>query len=39
LVSIQDVIDDIKVIGEDLENVEKICDKINCGALSFAFVA
>ncbi len=35
----QDVINDIKVIEEDLENVEKKCEKINCGALYDAIVA
>ena len=27
----QDVINDIKVIEEDLENVEKKCENVNCG--------
>ena len=35
----QDVINDIKVIEEDLENVEKKCEKVNCGALYDAIVA
>ena len=29
----QDVIHDIKIIGEDLENVENKCEKVNCGAI------
>ena len=35
----QDVINDIKVIEEDLENVEKKCEKVNCGALYDAIIA
>ena len=35
----QDVIQDIKVIEEDLENVEKKCEKVNCNALYDAKVA
>jgi hypothetical protein len=35
----QDVIQDIKVIEEDLENVEKKCEKVNCYALYDAIVA
>ena len=35
----QDVIQDIKVIEEDLENVEKKCGKVNCNALYDAIVA
>ena len=35
----QDVIQDIKVIEEDLENVEKKCEKVNCSALYDAIVA
>ena len=35
----QDVINDIKIIEEDFENVEKKCEKVNCGALYEAIVA
>jgi len=35
----QDVIQDIKVIEEDLENVEKKCEKVNCNALYDSIVA
>ena len=35
----QDVIQDIKVIEEDLENVEKKCEKVNCNAQYDAIVA
>ena len=35
----QDVIHDIKIIEEDLENVEKKCENVNCGALYDAIVA
>ena len=28
----ENVINDIKVIEEDLENVEKKCEKVNCNA-------
>jgi hypothetical protein len=35
----QDVIQDIKVIEEDLETVEKKCEKVNCNALYDAIVA
>ena len=34
-----DVINDIKVIEEDLENVEKKCEKINCLAIYDAIIA
>ena len=34
-----DVIDDIKVIEKDLENVEKKCNKINCGDIYAAIIA
>ena len=29
----ENVINDIKVIEEDLENVEQKCEKVNCSAL------
>ena len=35
----QDVIQDIKVIEEDLENFEKKIEKVNCNALYDAIVA
>ena len=35
----ENVINDIKVIEEDLENVEKKCGKINCNALYEAVIA
>ena len=35
----QDVINDIKVIEEDLENVERKCEKVNCNALYDAIIA
>ena len=35
----QDVISDIKVIEEDLENVEQKCEKVNCNALYDAIIA
>jgi len=35
----QDVIQDIKVIEEDLENVEKKCEQVNCYALYDVIVA
>jgi hypothetical protein len=35
----QDVINDIKVIEEDLENVKKKCENRNCGSLYDAIVA
>ena len=35
----QDVINDIKIIEEDFENVEKKCEKVNCGALYDVIVA
>ena len=35
----QDVIHDIKIIEEDLENVEKKCENVNCVALYDAIVA
>jgi hypothetical protein len=35
----QDVIHDIKIIEEDLENVEKKCEKVNCNALYDAIIA
>ena len=34
-----DVISDLNVIEEDLENVEKKCEKINCAAIYDAIVA
>ncbi len=34
-----DVINDIKVIEEDLENIEKKCGKINCTAIYAAVIA
>ncbi len=35
----ENVINDIKVIEEDLENVEKKCEKVNCNALFDAVMA
>ena len=35
----ENVISDIKVIEEDLENVEKKCEKVNCMALYDAVMA
>ena len=35
----ENVINDIKVIEEDLENVEKKCEKVNCMALYDAVMA
>jgi hypothetical protein len=35
----QDVINDIKAIEEDLENVEQKCEKVNCSALYDAIIA
>jgi len=35
----ENVINDIKVIEEDLENVEKKCEKVNCMALYDAVIA
>ena len=35
----ENVINDIKVIEEDLENVEKKCEKVNCSALYDAVMA
>jgi hypothetical protein len=35
----QDVISDIKVIEEDLENIEQKCKKDNCSALYDAIIA
>ena len=35
----QDVINDIKIIEEDFKNVEKKCEKVNCGALHDVIVA
>ena len=35
----QDVIHDIKVIEEDIENVEQKCEKVNCYALYDAVIA
>ena len=35
----QDVINDLKTIEEDFENVENKCEKVNCGALYYAIVA
>lgn len=34
-----DIINDIKVIEEDFENVEKKCNKINCGDIYNAILA
>jgi len=34
-----DVVNDIKVIEEDLQNVEKKCNKINCGDICAAIAA
>jgi len=35
----EDVIHDIKVIEEDIENVEQKCEKVNCYALYDAVIA
>ena len=35
----QDVMNDIKVIEEDLQNVEQKCEKVNCTALYDAVIA
>ena len=35
----ENVINDIKVIEEDLENVEKKCEKVYCSALYEAVIA
>ena len=35
----ENVINDIKVIEEDLENVEQKCEKVNCNALNDAVMA
>jgi hypothetical protein len=35
----ENVINDIKLIEEDLENVEKKCEKVNCNAIYEAIVA
>ena len=35
----ENVINDIKVNEEDLENVEKKCEKVNCNAIYEAIVA
>jgi hypothetical protein len=35
----EDVIHDIKVIEEDIENVEQKCKTVNCAALYVAIVA
>ena len=35
----ENVINDIKVIEEDLENVEQKCEKVNCNALFDAVMA
>ena len=35
----ENVISDIKVIEEDIENVEKKCEKVNCMALYDAVMA
>ena len=35
----QDVMNDIKVIEEDLQNVVQKCEKVNCTALYDAIVA
>ena len=35
----ENVINDMKVIEEDLENVEKKCQKVNCTALYDAIIA
>ena len=35
----ENVIDNMKVIEDDLENVEKKCEKINCAALYDAIIA
>ncbi len=35
----ENVINDIKLIEEDLENVEKKCEKVNCDAIYEAIVA
>jgi len=35
----ENVINDIEVIAEDLENVEKKCEKVNCNALYEAVIA
>lgn len=35
----ENVINDIKVIEEDLENVEQKCEKVNCSALYDAVMA
>ena len=35
----ENVINDMKVIEEDLENVEKKCEKVNCTALYDAIIA
>ena len=35
----ENVIDNIKVIEDDLENVEKKCEKVNCTALYDAIMA
>jgi len=34
-----DVMNDIKVIEEDLQNVEQKCEKVNCTALYDAVIA
>ena len=39
LIYMENVINDIKVIEEDLENVEKKCEKVNCMALYDAITA
>ena len=35
----QDVFNDIKVIEENLQNVEQKCEKVNCAALYDAVIA
>jgi len=35
----ENVINDIKVIEEDLQNVEQKCEKVNCTALYDAVIA
>ena len=35
----QDVMNDIKVIEEDLQSVEQKCEKVNCNALYDAVIA